>query len=224
MDHVKHVKLLLKWCWKEQKLIFSPQCLEELKLPPLGFGFCKLYNANWGYQVSTLYFCLFLCGLAVYWHVLSRGRVMGDSYRCFMIPHQFSWQPSRISRTSTVLPQCHQSSCLVFVTQHRPSPPNDIFQRSTRKFWRIVFGFYLVKGLLNMSTLTDGVVPSLLSLTLLIWLYVKLSLNSKQAHLWHNGAHFSSLIQISFFYLTGLLIIKHCWLFKFRELACWFPL
>jgi len=24
MDHVKHVKLLLKWCWKEQKLIFPP--------------------------------------------------------------------------------------------------------------------------------------------------------------------------------------------------------
>lgn len=181
---------------KGTKTDFFPQCLEELKLPPLGFGFCKLYNANWGYQVSALYFSPFLCGLAVYRHVLSRGRVMGNSYRCFMIPHQFSWLPSRISRTSTVLPQCHQSSCLVFVTQHRPSPPNDFFQCSTRKFWRIIFDFYLVKGLLNMSTLTDGVVPSLLSLTLLILLHVKLSLNSKQAHLWNNRVRFSSLIQI----------------------------
>ncbi len=191
----------------------------------MGFGFHKLCNANWGYQVSTLYFSPVLCGLAVYWHVLSRGRVMGDSYLCFMIPHQFSWLPSRIWRTSTVLPQCHhQSSCFVFVTQHRPSPPNDIFQSSTITFWRIIFGCYLVKGLLNMSTLTDGVVPCLLPLQLLIWLHVKLSLNSKQTHLWHNGVHFSSLIQIYFFYLTGLLIIKHCWLFKFHELACWFPL
>lgn len=186
----------------------------------MGFGFCKLYNASWGYQVSAFYFSPFLCGLAVYWHILSRGRVMRDSYCCFMIPHQFSWLPSRISRTSTVLLQCHQSSCSFFVTQYCPFPS----KCSRRIFWNIIFGFYLVKGLLKISTLTDEVVPSLLPLTLLIWLHVKLSLSSKQAHLWHNGVHFSSLIQISFFCLTGLLIIKHCWLFKFRELACWFPL
>lgn len=144
---------------KGTKTDFFPQCLEELKLPSLVFGFCELYNANVGYQISKLY--LFLPS-SVAWLCIDTSWAGGEWW---VTPTAFSWSlisfpdsTNRTSRTSTVLPQCHQSSCSVFNCHHDPISPfsSKRFSKcSTRTFWRIIFGFCSVKSLLNMSTLTD---------------------------------------------------------------------